>query len=142
MNAVSSPERGRRSPGAADEGPRSPRPGRKKLGDAFRGLKLGVRGQSSVFVQFFFAALILATAVALRCTLLEWCILVGCIGTALVAELSNSAIQKLGQALDEPARRRAQPALEIVAGAALLATLTAILIVAIIFLAQMLWLLD
>src|SRR6266487_3657860 len=53
---------------------------REKFGDAFRGLKLGVRGHSSFFVHFFFAALVAAAAGALRCDYIDWCILLGCIG--------------------------------------------------------------
>jgi hypothetical protein len=37
---------------------------RAKFAAAFRGLKLGVRGHSSFFVHFFFAALVLAAAVS------------------------------------------------------------------------------
>src|SRR5438046_547561 len=63
--------------------PPRPRPRRSwqdKFRDAFRGLKLGIRGHSSFSVHFFFAALVLATAVALRCDVRDWCILLGCIG--------------------------------------------------------------
>ena len=60
--------------------PKGRRPWGDKFGDAFRGLKLGVRGHSSFFVHFFFAALVAAAALVFRCDLLEWCVLLGCIG--------------------------------------------------------------
>src|SRR6266567_9170076 len=60
---------------------------RAKFAAAFRGVKLGVRGHSSFFVHFFFAALVLAAAVVLQCGLVQWCLLLGCIGLVLTAEL-------------------------------------------------------
>src|ERR1051326_2614785 len=71
--------------------PRPRRPWSEKFRDALRGLKLGIRGHSSFFVHFFFAALVVAAAIVLRCELLEWCLLLGCIGLVLTAELFNSA---------------------------------------------------
>jgi diacylglycerol kinase len=107
------------------EEPRPRRPWRDKFRDAFRGLKLGVRGHSSFFVHFFFAALVLAAAVVLRCSMEQWCILLLCIGFVLTAELFNSAIETLFRGLDEGAKHRSWPALDIAAGAVLFASLVA-----------------
>jgi diacylglycerol kinase len=104
---------------------------------AFRGLKLGVRGHSSFAVHFFFTALVLAAAIVFRCTLLEWCVLLGCIGLVLTAELFNSAIETLFRGLDEETRSRTWPALDIASGAVLLASLTAAVIGACLFLAKL-----
>ena len=92
---------------------------------AFRGLKLGIRGHSSFFVHFFVAAFVLAAAIVLRCSLEQWCILLLCIGLVLTAELFNSAVETLFRGLDEATRERAWPALDIAAGAVLLASLFA-----------------
>src|SRR5262245_20336387 len=108
-------------------GPRPPRRWRQKFAAALRGLKLGVRGQSSFFVHFFAAALVLAAAGVLRCELLEWCLLLGCIGAVLAAELFNSAVETLFRGLDEEARQRAWPCLDIAAGAVLLVSGFAVL---------------
>jgi len=91
------------SSGAA-ELPTRPRPRRRwrdKFRDAFRGLKLGVRGHSSFFVHFFFTALVVAAAIVLHCEPLEWCLLLGCIGMVLVTELFNSALETLFRGLDD-----------------------------------------
>jgi diacylglycerol kinase len=127
------------SPEAAGEpdvrpAPKSRRSWRGKFGDAFRGLKLGIRGHSSFFVHFFFAALVVAAATVLRCGALEWCILVGCIGMVLAAELFNSAIELLCRGLDDDARVRIRPALDVAAGAVLVACITAVVIGSIVFL--------
>src|SRR5688572_26439295 len=79
---------------------------RDKFHEAFRGVKLGVRGHSSFFVHFFFAALVILAAAATRATLIEWCLLVGCIGGVLTAELFNSAVETLFHALDTSAKSR------------------------------------
>jgi diacylglycerol kinase len=117
--------------------PRSRRPWRDKFRAAFRGLKLGVRGHSSFFVHFFFAALVLAAAIALRCDMVQWCLLLGCIGLVLTAELVNSAVETLFHGLDEETKSRVWPCLDIAAGAVLLASLTASVIGSIIFLSKL-----
>jgi diacylglycerol kinase len=101
---------------------RSPR---RKLATALRGIKLGVRGHSSFFVHFFFAALVLAGAIVLECGSVQWCVLIGCIGMVLTAELFHSAIERLFAGLDEAAKQRVWPALDVAAGAVLMATVTA-----------------
>ena len=109
----------------------------QKFGAAFRGLKLGVRGHSSFFVHFFFAALVAAAAIVMRCTLVEWCLLLGCIGMVLTAELFNSAIETLFRGLDEPTKQRTWPCLDIAAGAVLLASIAAAVIGAVVFLQRL-----
>src|SRR5712692_7373872 len=100
---------------------------RAKFGDAFRGLKLGVRGHSSFFVHFFFTALVVAAAIVLHCAPLEWCLLLGCIGMVLVAELFNSALETLFRGLDDATKARVWPCLDIAAGAVLLASFFAVI---------------
>src|SRR3954462_10708118 len=92
---------------------RPPRRWRHKFGDAFRGLKLGIRGHSSFFVHFFFAALVVAGAIVLRCNVFEWCLLLGCIGAVLTAELVNSSIKTLFRGLAEETKKRTWPGLDI-----------------------------
>jgi diacylglycerol kinase len=118
---------------SADEPMRVPQSWRKKFRDALRGLKLGIRGQSSFFVHFFFAALVLAAAVVLHCSPVEWCLLLGSIGSVLVTELLNTAIETLFRGLDERQKEKAWPCLDIAAGAVLLASIVAAAIGAIIF---------
>jgi diacylglycerol kinase len=109
----------------------------EKFRAALRGVRWGVRGHSSFFVHFFFTALVLAAGFALRCTLTQWCLLLGCIGLVLTAELFNSAVETLFRGLDEQAKARTWPCLDIAAGAVLMASLTAAVVGAIIFLTQL-----
>jgi diacylglycerol kinase len=112
---------------------RKPRRWRDKFREAVRGVKKGVRGHSSFSVHFFFAVLALAAAVALECEPWEWCLVIGCIGMVLTAELFNSAIETLFRGLEQEARDRVYSCLDIAAGAVLVAGLTAATIGTVIF---------
>jgi diacylglycerol kinase len=114
--------------------PRRQRPWRERLTDAFRGVKLGMRGHSSFSVHFFFAALVVAAGIALQCQALEWCLLAGGMGLVLTAELFHSALVRLCQTMSDELR---VPVLHIAAGAVLLASATAILVGSLIFLPKL-----
>jgi diacylglycerol kinase len=114
-------------------GRKKPRRWREKFREAFRGVKRGVRGHSSFYVHFFFAALVLAAAVVFDCTRVEWCLLVGCVGLVFTTELVNSAIETIFHGLDAEAKARIQGALDIAAGAVLVASVTAAVIGLIVF---------
>ncbi len=122
--------------------PRPRRRWRDKFREAFRGIKLGVRGHSSFAVHFFFGALVIAAAIALECSLVEWCLLLLCIGGVITAELFNSAIETLFKGLEEPARSRYYGCLDIAAGAVLVASLFAVVIGSIIFVSRFATLLN
>ena len=111
---------------------------RGRLHQAFRGIKRGVRGTSSFFVHFFFAAMVLAAGIVLHCELLEWCILLGSIAAVLIVELFHSAIETVLGSLEGGSANRAQPALAISSGAVLVARLTAALIGGLILLSRLL----
>ena len=66
-------------------------------------MKRGIRGHSSFSVHFFFAVLAVVLAVALECDHWEWCIVAGCIGMVITAELFNSAIETLFRGLEPDA---------------------------------------
>jgi diacylglycerol kinase len=112
---------------------KKPRRWRDKFREAFRGVKKGVRGQSSFFVHFFFAAVALTTAAALECERWEWCAVVGCIGLVFAAELINSAVETLFKGLEPDAQNRVYHCLDIAAGAVLVAGLTAAAVGLLIF---------
>src|SRR5262245_38190158 len=89
----------------------------RKFDDAFRGLKLGVRGHSSFFVHFFVATVVIAAAATLRVGLVQWCILLGCITSVIAAELFNSAIEILSRVIDIERLPNGKAPLDIAAGA-------------------------
>lgn len=113
-----------------------PDPWRSKFGHALRGLKIGIRGHSSFAVHFFFAALVFVGAIVLECNLVEWCLLLMCVGGVLTAELFNSAIETLFCGLDNSIKPRCWQALDIAAGAVLAASITAAAVGSVIFLSR------
>ena len=112
---------------------KKPRRWRDKFREAVRGVKRGVRGHSSFSVHFFCAAVAVMAAVALECDHWEWCLVVGCIGMVMTAELFNSSVETLFRGLEPEARDRVYGCLDIAAGAVLVAGLTSACIGAIIF---------
>jgi diacylglycerol kinase len=106
---------------------------RDKFREAARGVKLGVRGHSSFSVHFFCAALAVAAAAVLGLGPVEWCLVLGCVGAVVTAELFNSAVETLFRGLDDEAKGRIQGCLDIAAGAVLVASLTATAIGLIVF---------
>lgn len=128
--------RGLAVPTASDPDRRPAKPPRRwrdKFREAVRGVKLGVRGQTSFYAHFFAAGLVVAAAVALECDRFDWCLLVGCVGAVFTAELFNSCLETLFHALDDATKNRMVGCLDIAAGAVLTASGTAAVIGAIVF---------
>jgi diacylglycerol kinase len=105
----------------------------KKFDDAFRGLKLGVRGHSSFFVHFFMAIVVIAAAATLRVGVIQWCILLGCVTAVIAAELLNSAIEILCRVLDVERLPNGKAPLDIAAGAVLAVAIGASIVGMIVF---------
>ena len=95
---------------------------------AIFGVVHGIYGHSSFSFHFLAAAVVAVMAAALRCTCLEWCILLLCIGGVMVTELINSAIETFVRGFPEIERERFWPALDVAAGAVLLASGFAVVI--------------
>ncbi|MEI7684686.1 MAG: diacylglycerol kinase [Planctomycetota bacterium] len=104
-----------------------------KFGDALRGLKFGMRGQSSFAVHAFMAAAVLVAATVLRCSLEQWALLIFAIGLVFTAELLNTSIEVLFRGFDEEARERSWRCLDIAAAAVFLASATAAAIGILVF---------
>ena len=126
-------------PGGPDEPARACRRGwADKFGEAARGVKLGVRGQSSFAVHFFFATLAVLAGVLLECDRVDWCLVVLCIGLVLTAELLNSSLETLFHGLDDETKNRLVGVLDIAAGAVLVASGTAVIVGGIVFVRRLL----
>ena len=104
-----------------------------KFRDAFRGVKEGVRGQSSFFVHFLVAAGVAAAGVALRVSLAEWCLLLLCIAGVLTTEMFNSALESMAKAITGESDPHLGNSLDIGSAAVLLASMGAAIVGTIIF---------
>ena len=105
-----------------------------KFAAALSGCKQGIRGQSSFFVHFFVAALVIVAATVLHASFVEWCLLAVCIQAVLVAEMFNSAIEWLARTITHEHDKQLGIALDIASGAVLIAAIWAALIGGAIFL--------
>lgn len=110
-----------------------PRPWRKKFQDAFRGIVLSIRHQSSYRVHLVFAIFVPLAAIGLRLDLVRWCILLLCVFAVLSAEMFNTAIETLAKAITKDHNKRVGRALDIASGAVLLCSIGASLVGACIF---------
>jgi diacylglycerol kinase len=113
--------------------PSSRRSWLRKFRDAFRGVKEGVRGQSSFFVHFFAAAAVVVAGVVLRVDRYEWCLLVLCISGVIVAELFNSALESMAKAITGKNHPHLGNSLDIGSAAVLVASIGASIVGVIIF---------
>lgn len=104
-----------------------------KFRDAFLGVALGVRGQSSFRVHLVCAVLVIAAGVWLRVSRVEWCLLTLCIAAVLAAELFNSALERMAKAIDRRHNAELGAALDIASGAVLFTALGASVAGAIVF---------
>jgi diacylglycerol kinase len=106
----------------------------EKFRDAFRGLKQGVRGQSSFFVHFFVAAAVVAAGLTLGVDRFEWSLLVLSIGGVLAAEMFNSALESMAKAITHEPNPHLGGALDIGSAAVLIAAVAAVVVGSVVFL--------
>jgi len=118
-----------------DQQPFSPeRTWADKFRNAFRGLRLGVRGQRSFLVHAVFALAVVACAAAFRVSLGEWCLLALCMAVVLAAEMFNSALEFLAKAITKEHDYHLGRALDIGSAAVLIAAIGAAVVGLVIFL--------
>lgn len=93
---------------------------RQKFGDAFRGFKRGVRGQSSFSVHFFASVTVAAAGLSFGVSLFEWGLLVLCVTIVLAAEMFNSALESMARAITDQYSPHLRDALDIGSAAVLI----------------------
>lgn len=109
-----------------------------KFANAFRGVRLGIVGQSSFLVHLTLAVATLGMALLLRCQPWQWCILGLCIGLVLSLELINSAIEMLAKGVCHEHNEHVGKALDIASGAVLVASCIAAMVGLYVFAVQVL----
>jgi diacylglycerol kinase len=109
----------------------------RKFRDAFRGVKEGVRGQSSFFVHFFMCTAVIVAAAVLGVDLVQWCILILCMTIVLTAEMFNSALESMAKAITGETDPHLGNSLDIGSAAVLTASVGASLVGSLIFLNQL-----
>jgi diacylglycerol kinase len=102
--------------------------------DAFRGIREGVLGERSFAVHLPMAAAVIAAAAFFRVSAVEWLVLVLCITLVITAELLNSALERMAKAVTQERNVHVGAALDIAAGAVLVASVGAVICGLLIFL--------
>ncbi len=113
---------------------RKPRSWRKKFSDAGAGVFRGIKGQNSFIVHLPASIIVLALAAYLDLPLIQWCLLILCIGVVLSAELFNSSIEKICHRITDQVDPDIQAGLDIASAAVLIIALTAATVGGLIFL--------
>lgn len=121
---------------------RPPRSWRVKFRDALRGTRRGIRRESNFSIHLFTAALVIAAGAIFEIGLVEWCLLLLAIALVLVTELLNTSIELLVKSLTSKQDPLIGEALDIAAGAVLVASFGAALVGGIIFVHRLGILLD
>ncbi len=100
----------------------------QKFRDAFRGVAIGMRGQSSFLVHTFCAVAVVVVAALADVTAWQWCTLLLCVVIVLVAEMFNSSLEIMAKAVDTHFHPQLRDALDIASGAVLLAAIGAVIV--------------
>jgi len=95
---------------------------------AIRGLALAVRLEKNYRVHVAVAAAVVVAGAALGATLVDWCILGLCMALVLAIETLNTALEHLAKAVAERPNEHVGRALDIAAGAVLLAAAAAAIV--------------
>ncbi|MEN6452230.1 MAG: diacylglycerol kinase family protein [Thermoguttaceae bacterium] len=105
----------------------------RKFRDAFRGVVIGVRGQSSFQVHLAVGIMVVVAGIALAIDLTEWCILTICIVGVLTAEMLNSSLESMAKAITGESHPHLGNSLDIASAAVLVASIGSAIVGAIIF---------
>jgi diacylglycerol kinase (ATP) len=108
-----------------------------KFGDSFRGLKAGMRGQSSFYAHFFVAVLVIAAGLIFQIERWEWCALTLCIAGIITAEMFNSSLESMAKAITGKRHPHLGNSLDIGSAAVLTASIGAAVVGAIVFLPRL-----
>lgn len=113
----------------------------KAFTNAFNGIKYFFLHERNGKIQLAVAVTIIALAVCLRGTAIEWIIMLLCIGLVLGFEMLNTAIEKLCDVVQEEYHPLIKTVKDVAAGAVLLLSVITIVIGSIIFIPKLLHLL-
>lgn len=109
----------------------------RKFGYAGRGLAHAFRQQSSFWVHLPMAVAVLIGATLHNVSLTEWAILIICISMVLAAELFNSALEYLSQAITEDENHHIRDALDVASGAVLVTAIGALAVGSLLLLTKL-----
>lgn len=101
--------------------------------NAFRGIWTAISTQSNIRIHFAIASLVIFAAVFMQLSIFDILVLVLCIGFVMLAEMVNTAIEFLCDAVTLEHNENIKRAKDVSAGAVLLSAIFAALIGIIVF---------
>lgn len=101
---------------------------------SFRGLWKSFKEEQNLRIQVFAAIVVVGLGIYFRITLIEWSLLVLSIGFVFIAELLNSAIERVSDVLKPRINGYVKEIKDIMAGTVMLASIIAIVVGLLVFL--------
>ena len=98
----------------------------RKFQNAFRGVWLGIRTERSLWVHSVFAIGVVFAAWCRHVQSWQWCTLLSCIVIVFVAEIFNTALERLAKAIATQYDPHVRDALDLASAAVLLAAAGAV----------------
>jgi diacylglycerol kinase len=105
----------------------------RKFRDAFRGVKVGVGGQSSFRVHLIAGVAVVVAGWLLQVEVWEWCVLALCIAGVLTAEMFNSSLESMAKAITGESHPHLGNSLDIASAAVLVASIGSAVVGIVIF---------
>ncbi|MEY4595203.1 MAG: hypothetical protein RIQ47_1613 [Bacteroidota bacterium] len=105
---------------------------------AFNGIAHSFRGQLNLRIHFIFAAAVILSGFLIEISIVEWCIIIICIGSVISAELFNTALENHVNMTHPEWNEAAGNTKDVAAGAVLIVCSVSSIIGIIIFLPRIL----
>lgn len=110
---------------------------RQRLVDAERGISLGIRMDSTLFVHFFVGCVILAAGFVLRVSYTQWALISLALALAVSSELFLLVLRAISRAVDPDQTSDTERALRIGTAGVVVALLGAALTIGLVFATQL-----
>lgn len=113
----------------------------QKRARAFRAAGAGIlslfRSEAHAKIHLAATVCVIAAAAIFRCSSVEWCVIIICIGAVIAAEAVNTAIERLADRVTTDHDPLIGAAKDLAAAAVLILSLTSLFIAAIIFIPRL-----
>jgi diacylglycerol kinase (ATP) len=107
------------------------------LGYAINGIQKAIVSECNLKVELFIAACVVLLGFILTLSLMEWVIIVCCIGSVITAELLNTAIEKMVDLVSPSFNPQAGLIKDIAAGAVLVCAVVSVIVGGCIFIPKL-----
>ena len=114
----------------------------KSFSFAFNGLKILVQEEHNAWIHIFVAVCVLIAGFLLQISIIEWIIIVLCIGLVFALELINSAIENLADFVSPQKNEIIKKVKDLSAAAVLIAAFFSVIVGLVVFLPKIIMLFE